>query len=83
MVRSFHRPPRPLLPAPTPGAPGPFALSDEAAPRGLAEAAGLTPVEVTDVACPFVYSDLPTALQGLSASGLAVRHEERRASGSW
>jgi SAM-dependent methyltransferase len=67
---------RPLLPAPPPGAPGPFALSDEAALRRLAEAAGLTPVEVTDVACPFVWPDLPTALRGLSASGVAVKAAE-------
>jgi hypothetical protein len=67
---------RPLLTAPPPGAPGPFALSDEAALRRLAEAAGLTPVEVTHVACPFVWPDLPTALRGLSASGVAVKAAE-------
>jgi len=64
---------RPLLPAPPPGAPGPFALSDETALRKLAQDAGLSPVEVADVDCPFVYPDLPTALRGLSASGVAVK----------
>src|SRR5258708_6258267 len=64
---------RPLLPAPPPGAPGPFALSDEGALRALAQEAGLTPVEVVDVSCPFVYPDLATALRGLSASGIAVK----------
>jgi SAM-dependent methyltransferase len=64
---------RPLLPAPPPGAPGPFALSDERALRKLAGEAGLTPVEVADVSCPFVYPDLATALRGLSASGVAVK----------
>ena len=64
---------RPLLPAPPPGAPGPFALSDEGALRKLARDAGLSPVEVTDVECPFVYPDLTTALRGLSASGVAVK----------
>jgi SAM-dependent methyltransferase len=64
---------RPLLPAPPPGAPGPFALSDEGALRKLAQDAGLSPVEVVDVECPFVYPDLATALRGLSASGVAVK----------
>jgi SAM-dependent methyltransferase len=67
---------RPLLPAPPPGAPGPFALSDEGALRQLAKDAGLTPVEVMDVACPFTYPDLPTALRGLAASGVAVKAAE-------
>jgi SAM-dependent methyltransferase len=67
---------RPLLPAPPPGAPGPFALSDEAALRKLATEAGLTPVEVVDIDCPFVYPDLSTALRGLSASGVAVKAVE-------
>jgi len=64
---------RPLLPAPPPGAPGPFALSDEGALRKLAQEAGLSPVEVIDVSCPFVYPDLATALRGLGSSGVAVK----------
>ena len=64
---------KPLLPAPPPGAPGPFALSDEAALRAFAAAAGLAPVEVFDVDSPWQYPDLPTALRGLRSSGVAAR----------
>lgn len=67
---------RPLLPAPPPGAPGPFALSDEAALRRLAEAAGLAPVELFDVDSPWEYADLQTALRGLGSSGVAARARE-------
>ena len=64
---------KPLLPAPPPGAPGPFALSDEAALRDFAAAGGLTPVEVLDVDTPWFYRDEATALRGLGSSGVAVR----------
>jgi len=64
---------RPLMPPPPPGAPGPFALSDETALRAFAEAAGLTPVELMDVDSPWVYADLATALRGLGSSGVAAR----------
>ena len=64
---------RPLVPPPPPGAPGPFALSDEAALRGLAAAAGLTPESVADVATVWTYPDLDAAVRGLNASGVAQR----------
>lgn len=64
---------RPLLPSPPPGAPGPFALSDEAALRAFATAACLQPVSVFDVDCPWRYSDLSVALRGLGSSGVAAR----------
>ena len=64
---------RPLMPAPPVGAPGPFALSEEGALRGFAEAAGLVPVELFDVDSPWVYADLATALRGLRSSGVAAR----------
>jgi ubiquinone/menaquinone biosynthesis C-methylase UbiE len=64
---------KPLLPAPPPGAPGPFALSDEAALRTLATAAGLKPGEVRDVECPFAYPDLETAIRGVNSSGVAEK----------
>lgn len=67
---------RPLLPPPPPGAPGPFALSDEAALRAFAAGAGLDPVEVFDVDSPWQYPDLATALRGLKSSGVAVRAVE-------
>jgi hypothetical protein len=62
-----------LMPPPPPGAPGPFALSSEEALRGLAVAAGLTPVDVFDVDSPWQYPDPDTALRGLNSSGVAVR----------
>ena len=64
---------RPLLPPPPPGAPGPFALSDETALRAYASGAGLEPIEVLDVDCPWRYPDLATALRGLKSSGVAAR----------
>ncbi len=64
---------RPLLPPPPPGAPGPFALSDETKLRGLAEAAGLIPEDVVDVDCTWRYPDEATALRGLGSSGVAAR----------
>jgi SAM-dependent methyltransferase len=64
---------RPLLPPPPPGAPGPFALSDEGALRSFAADAGLEPTEVFDVEAPLAYPDEATALRGLNSSGVAVR----------
>ncbi len=64
---------RPFMPPPPPGAPGPFALSDETALRQFAAAAGLKTVEVFDVDSPFVYPDQETAVRGLNSSGVAVR----------
>ena len=64
---------KPLLPPALPNAPGPFALSAEAALRAFASEAGLLPQEVFDVECPWHYPDLATALRGLNASGVAAR----------
>jgi SAM-dependent methyltransferase len=64
---------KPLLPAPPPGAPGPFALSDEAALRAFAVAGGLAPGAVFDVDTPWSYHDEATALRGLGSAGVAVR----------
>lgn len=64
---------KPLLPAPPPGAPGPFALSDEAKLKQFAREGGLDPQEVFDVDCPWVYPDKATALRGLSSSGVAAK----------
>lgn len=64
---------KPLMPPPPPGAGGPFALSDETALRGFAQAGGLTPIEVRDVDTPWHYPDLATALRGMASSGVAVR----------
>lgn len=67
---------RPLIPPPPPGAPGPFALSDESALRKFAAEAGLEPAEVFDVDSPFVYPDEATAVRGLNSAGVAVRAME-------
>jgi SAM-dependent methyltransferase len=65
-----------LLPPPPSGTPGPFALSDEHALREFAAKAGLAPIEVVDVDSPFYYTDLSTALRGLTSSGNAIRTAE-------
>ena len=62
-----------LMPPPPPGAPGPFALSEEAKLKGLAGEAGLTPGAIMDVACPWVYSEIETALKGMLSAGPAER----------
>jgi SAM-dependent methyltransferase len=64
---------KPLLPAPPPGAPGPFALSDETALRTFATTGGLKPVAVFDVDMLWSYPDEATALRGFGASGVAIR----------
>lgn len=58
---------------PPPGAPGPFALSDEARLRAFAAEAGLVALSVQDVDSPWVYPDEATALRGLGSSGVAAR----------
>jgi SAM-dependent methyltransferase len=67
---------KPLLPPPPPGSPGPFALSDENALKTFAEGAGLTALNVSDVACEWYYEDLHTALRGLGSSGVAAKAAE-------
>ena len=62
-----------LIPSPPPGTPGPFALSEEGQLAEFAAKAGLTPVRVKDVECPWTYSDLGTALRGLISAGPAVK----------
>jgi len=64
---------RPLLPPPPPGAPGPFALSDEGALRAFAASVRLDAIEVFDVDSPWRYPDLSTGLRGLKSSGVAAR----------
>jgi SAM-dependent methyltransferase len=66
-----------LLPPPAPGAPGPFALSDEKILRQFAIDAGLEPVEVLDVDSPWIYADETVAMRGLMSTGNAVRALEQ------
>jgi SAM-dependent methyltransferase len=65
-----------LLPAPPPGTPGPYALSDPQTLEAIVVQAGLEPEEIHDVPCPWVYPDLDAAVRGLGASGPAVRAEQ-------
>lgn len=67
---------KPFMPAPPPGAAGPFALSDKDALRKLAEDAGLSPADIFDVECPFEYPDEETAVSGLCSTGVAVKAAE-------
>jgi hypothetical protein len=69
---------KPLLPPPLPGAGagGPFALSEPCKLEELAASAGLTPLEVFDVAAPWQYPDMETAQKGLGSSGVAARAAE-------
>jgi SAM-dependent methyltransferase len=62
-----------LMPPPPPGAPGPFALSDEARLKSFAVEAGLAPLATVDVDCPWVYPNLETALRGMLSAGPAER----------
>ena len=62
-----------LMPPPPPGAPGPFALSDESKLKALAVEAGLTPITVVDVDCPWAYPELETALRAMLSAGPAER----------
>jgi SAM-dependent methyltransferase len=63
----------PLLPPPPPGAPGPFALSDEPVLRAFVADAGLEPVEVFDVESDWAFPDEATAIRALNASGVSTR----------
>lgn len=60
-----------LLPPPPPGAGGPFALAAPGALEALVDSAGLEADRVIDVATPYIYPDVDTAVQGQLASGPA------------
>ncbi len=62
-----------LMPPPPPGAPGPFALSEDGAVAALVKQAGLTPIYTDDVECIWDYADLEIALKGLLSSGPASK----------
>jgi SAM-dependent methyltransferase len=64
---------RPLLPPPPPGAPGPFALSEDGALEALVTKAGLDPVQLDEVETLWDYPDEATALRGNLSSGPFVR----------
>ncbi len=61
------------MPAPPPGTPGPFALSEPGRLEALIREAGLTPLEGADINCPWVYEDLDRALRSMLSAGVARR----------
>jgi ubiquinone/menaquinone biosynthesis C-methylase UbiE len=67
---------RPLMPPPPPGAPGPFALSDETALRNFATSAGLKAGEIFDVEAIYAFPDKETAIRAWNSSGVAARAME-------
>ena len=68
---------RSITPPPLPGAPGPFALSEERAIRAFAESAELKPEEILDVDSPVRYPNHDVAIRGLMSSGNAIRAAEQ------
>jgi SAM-dependent methyltransferase len=66
-----------LLPPPPPGAPGPFALSEEGAIEEFAARGGLSPGERHEVLCVWAFPDEETLLRGFKSTGFAVRAIER------
>jgi SAM-dependent methyltransferase len=62
-----------LVPPPPPGAPGPFALSDQAALQGYLASAGFTPGPTHDVDVVWQFESLEAALTASLAAGPAIR----------
>ncbi|PUZ22988.1 hypothetical protein DCC81_21490 [Chitinophaga parva] len=62
-----------LLPPPPPGAPGPFALSEDQRLEKAIQQAGLTILTNDDVPNVWEYPDLPTALDGLLSAGPSAK----------
>jgi len=67
---------RPLLPAPPAGAPGPFALSDEATLRAFVNESGLVAGELFDTDAPWHFPSMEIAVRAVGAAGVAVRAEQ-------
>lgn len=63
----------PLLPPPAPGAPGPFALSQDGALQSLVARAGMKPGRVEQIDCPWQYTDEQTLLRALLSTAPSIR----------
>jgi SAM-dependent methyltransferase len=61
------------LPPPPPGAPGPFALSDQGVLEALLSKAGLKPQASAEVDTPFIYKNDDAAWRAIVGSGPGVR----------
>lgn len=61
-----------LLPPPPPGAPGPFALSEDGKIEGICENIGLKVVYQAKVPCPFLYHTLNDAVDSFMSIGPAA-----------
>ena len=62
-----------LLPPPPPGAPGPFALSENGALENLLKEVGFDEIDSTDISAIWDYPDRDTALKGLLSAGPVAR----------
>jgi len=62
-----------LLPPPPPGAPGPFALSENQALEKILEEIGFKIIDNTDIDSIWDYADTETALKGLMSVGPAAK----------
>jgi ubiquinone/menaquinone biosynthesis C-methylase UbiE len=63
---------RDLIPSAQPTGGGPFAYLEDGVLEKLCREAGLEPIGVEDIKCPFEYQDLATALSGLMSAGPAI-----------
>ena len=61
-----------LLPAPPPGTPGPFALSEDGKVESVVEKIGMRTVYKTTVPCPFLYSGLSEGIKSFMGTGPAA-----------
>jgi SAM-dependent methyltransferase len=62
-----------LLPPPPPGAPGPFALSEDDQLQKIVTAAGFKNIQTTDIPGTWQYPNTETALRGLISAGPVAR----------
>jgi ubiquinone/menaquinone biosynthesis C-methylase UbiE len=61
-----------LLPAPPPGTPGPFALSEDGKIESIVEKIGLHMIYKTTVPCPFNYENLSEGVKSFMGTGPAA-----------
>lgn len=61
-----------LLPAPPPGTPGPFALSEDGAIENILEPLRMKLVYKTAVSCPFIYYSLQNGMNSFMGTGPAA-----------